>query len=219
MTKMSNKAVIFDIDGTLLDTVGAVTECMNKMLVNRGFDRVTVERISSLLGGCAREIVAQAIGKEIDEALLTECLDEYTSYYINVDVDLMKPFDGIKEAIAILSERGYKIAALSNKPEYEVEPIRKTILEPLGITLSYGERKGIRPKPDPQGAYLLIEEMGVSAENTYFVGDGESDVLTAINAGMNGIAVLWGNRSREILAEYGATVFAERPQDLLELIK
>lgn len=216
---MSNKAVLFDIDGTLLDTAEEITDAMNKMLIRRGFETVTPEQMKTFLGGSARDIVSLSIGKEIDETLLMECVVEYTDNFMNSKSAKIKPFEGIKEAIAVLSERGYKIGALSNKPEYEVELIRESILVPLGVTFSYGERQGIAPKPDPQGAYIMLEEMGASAEDSYFIGDGETDVLTAINSKMNGIAVLWGNRSREFLAGYGATVFADRPEDLLDIIK
>ena len=218
MTK-ENKAVLFDIDGTLLDTAEEITDAMNKMLVRRGFETVDAEQMKTFLGGSARDIVSLSIGREIDEDLLMECVAEYTDYFMKSNSAKIKPFDGIKEAIAALSERGYKIGALSNKPEYEVELIRESILKPLGIEFSYGSREGVTPKPDPQGAYIMLEEMGADIEHSYFVGDGETDVLTAINSGMNGIAVLWGNRSREFLSEYGATVFAEAPLDLLDIIK
>ena len=214
-----NKAVLFDIDGTLLDTAEEITDAMNKMLIRRGFRTVTPDMMKTFLGGSARDIVSLSIGKEIDEALLLECVEEYTENFMSSNSAKIRPFDGIKDAIAVLSARGYKIGALSNKPEYEVELIRENILKPLGVEFSYGTRDGVEPKPDPQGAYIMLEEMGASVENSYFVGDGETDVLTAINAKMNGVAVLWGNRSREFLAEYGATVFADTPEELTNIIK
>ena len=218
MTK-ENKAILFDIDGTLLDTVEEITDAMNKMLVNRGFDTVTPEQMKSYLGGSARDIVSLSIGRDIDEKLLVDCVDEYTCFFMGNNSAKIRPFDGIRETISALSARGYKIGALSNKPEYEVELIRDTILKPLGVELSYGTRDGVAPKPDPQGAYIMLEEMGAAPESSYFVGDGETDVLTALNSKMNGVAVLWGNRSREFLSEYGATVFAESPEELLDIIQ
>ncbi len=213
-----NKLVIFDLDGTVIDTVEDLCDSMNVMLEKYNFSKINVKQMSESIGGATKEIVRLCIGEKISEQLLDECTEYFVKRYIGGRSPKTKPFDGIKEVVFALKKRGYKITALSNKPQVEIEPIRDRLLVPLGFDKIVGLSESVVPKPNPSGALSLINEFGASKQTTYFVGDGETDVMTAINAGVNCVAVLWGNRDREFLASYGAKVFAEQPKDLLELI-
>lgn len=213
-----NKVVLFDLDGTLIDSAQDITDAMNKMLSNRGFDKITIEEMRSFLGAHAKEIVRLSIKKEIPDSELDDCLIEYTNNYIGSGYPKTKPFDNIPEVLAVIKERGFRFGAVSNKPVEELVQLQ-SLFESLGIEEVLGLSGEIPPKPNPYGARLIMEKLGGTEDTTYFVGDGETDVMTAINANMNCVAVLWGNRNQEFLEKYGATVFAKKPTDLLDIIK
>jgi phosphoglycolate phosphatase len=117
-----------------------------------------------------------------------------------------------------LKGRGYKLAILTNKPQITTDDVYKTYMSDLGFDLVIGQRAGVKIKPDPTSALEILKEFDVEPKNAFFVGDGETDVMTAINGKMQGIAVLWGYRSKEQLEKAGAKVFANTPKDLIKLI-
>ncbi len=219
MSELINKAVIFDLDGTVTDTVADITDAMNEALLKFGFDCITKDKMKDNLGGTTEDIVKLSIGKDIDGETLASCAEFYSKRYIENGSPKTKVFDGIKEVVAELKKRGYKLAVLSNKPHVEMQPLLERLIKPLGFDLVVGVSDTIKPKPNPEATLNILKNWDVLPENAYFVGDGESDVLTSINAKIKCVAVLWGNRSKEFLGNYGAKIFAEKPQDLLEIIR
>ena len=218
VNKLKNKVVLFDLDGTIIDSVLDITDAMNKMLLNHGYNEITIAEMQSFLGAHAKEIVRLSIKKEIPDSELEKCLEEYQKNYIGSGYPKTMPFDQIPEVLATIKERGYKFGAVSNKPVEELTPL-KDLFDRLGLEEVLGLSSEVPPKPNPYGARLIMEKLGGTEDTTYFVGDGETDVMTAINANMNCVAVLWGNRNQEFLEKYGATVFAKKPTDLLDIIK
>ena len=214
-----HKAIIFDLDGTVIDTILDITDAMNVMTKKFGFRHVSVDVMKASLGGDTKDIVRLAIGEKIDDKLLDECAKCYAENYINSGSPKTKVFEGMKEVIEQLKKRGYKILALSNKPDVEIEPLADRLLKPLGFDKVVGLSDKVIPKPQPYGALSLLKEFDALPENSYFVGDGETDILTGINAKITPIAVLWGNRDKAFLEGYGAKIFANNPQELLTLIK
>ena len=214
-----NKVVIFDLDGTVIDSIEDIADAMNSMLVHYGFEKISIDEMKSALGGSSMDIVRCSIKKEIPNQLLVQCHDFYQHEYMSGGSPKTKPFKGIEKVITILKERGYKISALSNKPDTEIAIIFDRLLKPLGFDSVMGLSDKVEPKPNPSGALKILENFDANPETSYLVGDGETDVLTAINAKINSIGVLWGNRDKEFLSRYGAKVFAYTPEDLLELIK
>ncbi len=219
ISKNTKKAVIFDLDGTIIDTAEDIKDAMNFMLSKYGFETISVERMKECLGGDRQEIVRLSIGREISEELLNECAEVYAQKYIDSKSPKTKVFDGISEVIYELKKRGYYIIVLSNKPQVEMGPLNEKLLGKLNLDELVGLREDILPKPNPQGALNLLKKYNVDPKNAYFIGDGETDILTGINANITPIAVLWGNRNREFLSKIGAEIFAEKPEDLLEIIK
>ncbi|MBP5686300.1 MAG: HAD family hydrolase [Clostridia bacterium] len=216
-----NRAVIFDLDGTVLDSLKDIADNVNKTLDKFGNRRLSLAEIKSIVGNGAKRLIEDALklnGIRVSEAELGRILGYYNRIYAESESPYTKPFDGIKETLKELSLRGYKIAILSNKPQKTLERVCSLYLNDIKIDRVVGEKDGVKCKPDKTATVALLKELGVTPESCYFVGDGETDVIASIGAGTNCIAVLWGNRTKEELAAAGAKVFAEKPADLLYLI-
>ena len=213
------KLVIFDIDGTLLDSEQDVTDAMNKTLLRHGYPPITSKEMKSFLGADAEGITRLSIKKELKDDEIKELTNEFLDIYVEGKSPKTKPFEDIPEVLKSLKDRGYILCAVSNKQEEEIAPLKERLLLPLGIEEVLGLSSKIPPKPNPYGANLMMQKFGANPKDVYFIGDGETDVLTAINGGMNCVAVLWGNRGRAELEKVGAKVFANKPTDLLDIIK
>ncbi len=213
-----NKLVIFDLDGTLLDSVPDIEVCLNQTLTNFGYSTHSREEITTFIGNGARNLVKRALPLNETEEKVDECLKYYNKIYTASGSPLTRLFDGIEKVINELWLRGYKIAILTNKPQITTDNIFSKYMAHLPISKVVGQVDGVKIKPDPTVTEQILTEFNVQKENAYFVGDGETDIKTAINAGIKGVGVLWGYRSKVQLEEAGATLFALVPEDLLKII-
>ena len=216
--KNENKAVIFDLDGTLLDTLSDIKDSLNAMLVKFGFEIASDDEVKNYVGDGARNLVRRALKKEVEKEVLDECLAYYNEVYNGSGSPKTKVFDGVAEMIYSLKKRGYKLAILTNKPQDSTDKVYEKYLKQFEFDLVVGQSASVACKPDKTATLNILESFNTDASRAYFVGDGETDVMTSINAGTRGIAALWGNRTREQLASAGATVFAKTPADLEKLI-
>jgi phosphoglycolate phosphatase len=214
-----NKAVIFDLDGTLLDTLPDLLENVNLMLEHYGFPKVGREKVRLSIGNGATKLVERVLGDNYDPL----CFDEHFKYYSNLydKSQSLKTdfFEGIPTVLTELKKRGYKLAICTNKPQVPTDNVCEKYFKEFGFEMAVGLTDKVKKKPDPEATLNILEKLGVEKENAYFVGDGDTDVMTAKNAGVKSIAVLWGYRNKEDLEQAGATVFANKPIDLLDLIK
>ncbi len=213
-----NKAVLFDLDGTVLDTQQDIADCMNMALKELGYKERTYAEYRKVIGNDAPNFVRKLLG-DMPEEKLMYIWNYYIPFVQKFGTLKSKVFSGIKEVLKEFKNRGYKLALYTNKTQDELEPFIDKFLFDLGFDVMLGVGGTIDAKPSPTALQRILKEFDVLPENAYFVGDGETDVLTAINAKINCVAVLWGNRDKEFLSKYGATVFAQKPQDLLEIIK
>ena len=213
-----NKLVIFDLDGTLLDSLPDIYDNINLMLKKFGYPSRKREEVMQFIGNGARNLVKRSIPDGMSEEQIDKCLTYYNEIYTNSGSPKTKLFDGIRETVVELKNRGYKLAILTNKPQITTDRIYEEYMMDLGFDVVIGQRNGVKIKPDPITALKIIEELESSPENTYFVGDGETDVETSINANTCGIAVLWGYRNRAQLEKAGAKVFVNAPKELLSVI-
>lgn len=207
------KAVIFDLDGTLFDTLPDIQAVLNATLEKFNLPTLTRERTMSFIGNGARELVRLAIGKE-NEYGLEEILSAYRKAYAENDGKLSCFFKGEEEALLAIKASGVKTAIFTNKPHGVALKTNENYFGQFGFDCILGQTDELPLKPAPDGVYKILNELGVKAEDTLFVGDGETDVQTARNAGLDCISVLWGYRTKEQLGKAGATRFAENFEKL-----
>ena len=214
-----NKAVIFDLDGTLLDTLPDIYDYVNVTLEKFGAQPRKQSEVRRFIGNGAKKLIERSFDNKLDEPQLKERLDFYNKAYTSSGSPKTKLFDGVSEVLKELKNRGYKLGILTNKPQITTDDVNQRYLKEFSFDSIIGQRDGVKCKPDPTAVLSMLKEMDVLPENAYFVGDGETDTEVSINANMNGIAVLWGYRDYEDLYCAGARTFCASPKELLNLIK
>ena len=211
---MDLKAVIFDLDGTLTDTLGDLTNSVNYALKECGFSERKKEEIRSFVGNGVRKLVYCSVPDGTAEDVAEKCLDIFKEYYRDNSLVETKPYDGIIDVLKELENKGIKIAVVTNKMHTAAVDIVEHFFGNL-IDFTAGQIDGMAQKPQPDGIYLALEKLGVSKKNAVYVGDSEVDCVTANNAGIPCFGVTWGVRDREVLEAHGAEFIAEKPQEIL----
>jgi phosphoglycolate phosphatase len=216
---MSIDAIIFDLDGTLLNSIGDIAACGNEALASMGFPLLTVDEFRMYVGdgmtGLARKVLPP--GKR-DEATVGKFLEMYRALYSRKWNETTVPYEGIEDLLGTLRARGIPLAVLSNKRDEFTKVCVDTLL-PTGIFQEVRGESEITPhKPDPQGALTIAESLGVVPQRCLFVGDSEIDVETARRAGMDFVGVEWGYRSRMELEKAGAEKLVKAPNQLLQYV-
>lgn len=215
--KYMYKAIIFDLDGTLLDTSRDINGVLNDVLEHFGIPKASLEDTVKYVGNGARELVRRAIGSQNEWRL-----DEINCYYVKefaaCDNERATIYGGEEHALRAFRERGIKLAILSNKPQSATEHVYDLFFKDFCFDFVQGQKAGMALKPAPDGVFAALEALGVKREECLFVGDGETDVLTAKNAGVDGVSVLWGFRTKEQLQKAGATRFVSSYEELEKLV-
>ena len=205
--------ILFDLDGTLLDTLEDLTDATNYALAQLGFPPRTKEEIRSFVGNGAWNQIRLSAPEGTDEQTLQQLLDTYKPYYAAHCQNKTRPYTGIPEVLAAVATK-YPTAIVSNKPDIAVKPLCAQYFP--GI-FALGEKAGCPRKPAPDMVHRAMEAIGV--DRCIYVGDSEVDVLTAKNAGVPCISVLWGFRDREEIEAAGGRHFCEDPSRLPEIIE
>jgi phosphoglycolate phosphatase len=214
---MQLRAVIFDLDGTLVDSLGDIADAMNHALVLHGLPPHPEADYLRFVGEGVKELVRKAVpaGRE---ALHEPVLADYRAYYDAHLFDRTRPYPGVMGVLTALVDAGVKVAVLSNKSDGFVKRLAAKLLPGIPFGAVYGERPGIPRKPDPTAALALAAELGVPPEACGFVGDTAVDMDTARAAGMYGVGVTWGFRGHE-LREHGARAVATTADALLAALR
>ena len=217
---MKYEAVLFDLDGTLIDTVDDIGDAANRVLSNRGFPIHPISAYYQFVGEGIRVLFTRALPKERrNEDLINTCLKEFVEdYRRNYDVK-SKPYDGIPEMLNALNVRGLKLAILSNKPDPLTKDCVTSLLSNWDFDVVFGQRDSVPRKPNPQAALEIAEKLSISPSDFLYLGDTAIDMKTAVSAGMFPIGAAWGFRSVKELNENGARVIIDKPIQLLDFIK
>ena len=214
---MGYKAIIWDLDGTLLDTLQDLAGAVNHSLETYGLPVRTKEEVRAIVGRGIRHLVENAVPTGTDPATTDAVFGEFCTYYAAHSADATAPYAGIPAMLGKLSRAGVKMAIVSNKADFAVQDLVKQYFGEE-ITLAVGAREDIPKKPAPDMVEYALARLGVTKAEAAYVGDSEVDVLTARNTGMDCLAVDWGFRSRETLREAGAERIFSTPQELMEAI-
>ena len=212
---MKSQACIFDLDGTLLDTLQDLANSVNIALEDFGQPVRTVEEVRAFVGDGVRKLMQRAVPEGTDEDLGERIYERFLEVYDREKNHYTKPYDGILELIALLKARGIACAVLSNKNDDAVAALCEAHF-PNCFEFTQGMRPGVAPKPAPDALFALCTRMGINPEDAVYIGDSEVDVKTAQAAGMRLVAVTWGFRSREMLAKTGAKEMIDAPRELIE---
>lgn len=220
MNRMEGKmidTIIFDMDGTLLDTLDDLTDAVNHALKVMGYPMRDREAIRKFLGNGLEILIKKALPDEHKENDVHDAIALFKEFYSIHGNDNTKPYDGVVELLAELHRRGVTTAVLSNKYEAAVIELAAEYF-PGSFDVIRGERKNVPLKPAPDGIFSIMEELSISPENAMYVGDSEVDMKTGNNAGVTTVGVLWGFRTRDVLENNGAHHIIADPMELLELI-
>jgi phosphoglycolate phosphatase len=216
---MHFKAIIFDLDGTLLNTIGDLMDSMNLALGERGYPPHNETEYKLFVGNGMRKLTERALGgTDADEGTIVSVLNAFMSHYARLQREKTRPYDGIPETLETLKKRGLRLAVLSNKADINTRSVIDWFFPTHPFEMAVGQREGVPAKPDPTAALAMAAEMGLKPEEILYIGDSSVDMKTANSAGMYALGVLWGFRSREELIENGAKQLIERPEQILDIV-
>lgn len=205
---------VFDLDGTLLETLKDLAASTNFALRQYDMPEHSIEDVRMFVGNGVKKLMERAIPNGLDNPKFEEVYATFRQHYLNHNLDTTKPYDGIPELLRELKGRGKKLAIVSNKFYAATQDLARHFF-PDTIKVAIGERENIKKKPAPDTVVEALRQLGVSKEEAVYIGDSDVDIMTARNSGLPCASVLWGFRDKEFLLEHGATFFAEKPDDLL----
>ena len=213
------KAVIFDLDGTVSDTVSTIAHFGNMALEHYGLPAIDVEKYKYFAGDGKVVLLHRMLEyhNADTEEMFKKVEEKYDAEYEADPIYITKPFDGITYELKKLKERGIKLAILSNKPDNVTVMVAKKLFGDL-FDIVHGKRENIATKPNPEGTVILMEELGVTAQECVFVGDTNVDIYTAKNVGMKSIGVLWGFRDEKELSDSKADYIIEKTSEIFNTI-
>ena len=218
-TDMSRiNTVIFDMDGTVLDTLDDLAESVNYVLRKYGMPERSKDEYRQFFGSGIRSALRCAVPPQYSDDVIDGMIPVFKEYYNQHCLDRTKPYSGIPELMAELRKRGYKLAIVSNKIDSAVKELNHRFFSDY-VSVAVGEKAGVRRKPAADTVLAALAELDALRDEAVCIGDSEVDLQTAANAGLPCIAVLWGFRDKDFLSENGARVFADDPKDILSILK
>lgn len=214
------KACIFDLDGTLTNTLESMTYSVNLTLEEMGLSKITKDQCRLFVGNGARVLIEKSLkaAGDTDASRIEEGMEIYGRIFDRNCTYHVTPYEGIPEMLKALKDKGIQLAVLSNKPDRQTVKVVKAIFGEELFDYAQGQKEGIRRKPEPDGVWYLMEQMHVSKEECLYIGDSEVDVATGRNAGLKTIGVLWGFRDRKTLETAGVDDLIDRPDELLQFV-
>lgn len=213
---MSYDVYVFDLDGTLLDTLRDLTASVNHALRWAKMPERTIEEVQWFVGNGVKKLMERAVPEGSDNPQFAEVYQEFREYYLHHGQDTTEPYPGIMEMLRALKDEGKQIAVVSNKFYKATEELCSHFFGGL-VDVAIGEREGIRKKPAPDTVEEALRRLKTDCSHAVYVGDSDVDIQTAMNSGLPCISVLWGFRDRDFLLAHGATTFVATPLELLDI--
>ena len=214
---MKYTLAIFDLDGTILNTLEDLTDSLNVALEKSGYPKRSIEEVRRFVGNGIWKLMERGVPSETEKKAVEQVHRDFTEYYKNHCADKTRPYHGIMELLWTIRKAGCKTAVVSNKADYGVQELCRQYFDGL-FDVAVGEREGILKKPAPDSVNEVLKCLQAKKEETVYIGDSEVDIETAANAGIDHIIVEWGFREPEFLKERGARVFAAVPGDIADRI-
>lgn len=216
MSERKITTVIFDLDGTLLDTLEDLKNATNFALRQCGMPERTLGEIRRFVGNGVRNLMIRAVPQGEENPEFEHAFAVFKEYYGEHCNDATRAYDGIPELLRELKNMGYAMAIVSNKIDSAVQDLNHRYFPQVDVAI--GDRENLKRKPEPDSVLLALEKLGRTREEAVYIGDSDVDLATAKNAGLPCISVLWGFRDREFLVECGATIFVERPIEITDVL-
>lgn len=215
---MKIDTIVFDMDGTVLNTLKDLTASVNFVLQKVGFPPRTEEEYRRFFGNGIAYALKCAVPDGTPDSVIDGMLPLFKEHYDAHCLDNTGPYDGVVSLMKRLRENGYRLAIVSNKIDSAVKELNRRFFSEY-VDVAIGEGEGVKRKPAPDTVFRALRELGASKETAVYVGDSEVDFQTAVNAGIPCISVLWGFRDKEFLLRCGATLFAETPDRVLSILR
>lgn len=209
------KTFIFDLDGTLLNTLNDLAASTNHALLTNGMAERSIDEVRQFVGNGVRLLIERAVEPGTDKATIDRVFADFKTHYMHHSLDTTRPYDGIMDMLHELRHRGIRIAVVSNKLYAATRELCHHFFADT-VEVAIGEKEGIRRKPSPDTVIEAMLELGVDKADAVYVGDSDVDIATAKNCGIPCISVLWGFRDKDFLIEHGAQTFVSHPSELLE---
>lgn len=215
------KVCIFDLDGTLTDTVESLTYSVNATLSELGLSQITEEQCKAFVGSGARKLIERSLKAAGDPELLhvENAMEVYGRVFKENCTYHVAPYEGIVEMLDTLKTLGVRLAVLSNKPHLQTKDVVATFFGADIFTCVQGQQEGIPRKPDPAAVFMIAKELNVATEECLYIGDSDVDMQTGNAAGVTTIGVTWGFRSREVLKENSAAYIVDKAQEIISIVK
>ena len=215
---MRYKLAVFDMDGTILNTLDDLTDATNHALRTFGYPEHSIEEVRFFVGNGIAKLIERATPAGTSEEERAKVRAEFMDYYKIHSADKTGPYTGINDLLKKLRAAGVKTAVVSNKPDVAVRELVKTYYDGL-FDAAVGDMEGQAVKPAPDMCLKVFKELGMGPENAVYIGDSDTDIMTARNAGLDEILVSWGFRGREFLTEHGAKNICDTPDEVYDVIK
>jgi phosphoglycolate phosphatase len=210
------KVFIFDLDGTLLDTLGDLAASVNYALRTHGMPEHSIDDVRRFVGNGVRKLMERAVPDGVSNPDFEAAFSTFRQHYMAHSLDTTKPYDGIPEALEALKAEGCRLAVVSNKMMAATQALcRHFFPDTIEVAIGEDEAHGIRKKPSPDTVFAALRSLGVGKDEAVYVGDSDVDIETAANAGLPCVSVLWGFRDRDFLIQHGAKTFISAPSELL----
>ncbi|MDD7402937.1 MAG: HAD-IA family hydrolase [Butyribacter sp.] len=211
------QTVIFDLDGTLLNTLEDLTDSTNYALTSCGYPERTLEEVRQFVGNGIRKLIERAVPAGTNVEQTDKVFDIFRSYYFEHCQIKTRPYDGIMDLLQYLKEHSFQMAIVSNKNDAAVKELAKDYFSEY-IDVAIGEREGIQKKPAPDSVFEAMRLLGAEPETTVYVGDSDVDYQTATNAGLDCVSVTWGFRNEEELRSLHPAYLIHKPEELKQIV-